>query len=134
MTSGWSIQITATTSSSNTHHHVVPVLLPTTSFRYYYQLRRSGIASYFVVPAMLFSRNPGVGFKHSRQKSKETPGSLITALRDDERVEHSNNCTISSSTTHHHVVPILLPTTSFRYYYQLRRSGNAVEPESRCWL
>ncbi|WP_220492766.1 hypothetical protein, partial [Shewanella sp. SG41-3] len=54
-------------------------------------LRRSGITTNYVVPAMLLSRNPGVGFKYSRQKSKETPGSLITALRDDERVEHSNN-------------------------------------------
>jgi len=77
MTSGWSIQIAA---------RFRPVPPTIVSFRYYFLLRRSDIASYYVVPAMLLSRNPGVGFKYSRQKSKETPGSLITDLRDDERV------------------------------------------------
>jgi hypothetical protein len=125
MTSGWSIQIAA---------RFRPVPPTIASFRYCFLLRRSGITTNYVIPAMLLSRNPGVGFKYSRQKSKETPGSLITDLRDDERMDHSSSSTISSSTTHYCVVQILLPTTSFRYYYQLRRSGNAFEPESRCWL
>jgi hypothetical protein len=32
---------------------------------------------------MLLSRNPGVEFKDSRQKPKETPGSPIKTFEDD---------------------------------------------------
>ncbi len=45
---------------------------------------------YSVVPVTLFSRNLGVACRF-QTRSKETPGSLIQALRDDEQEDKAKN-------------------------------------------